>query len=72
MTQSLVRAAGAVIWRRNNSDELEIALIHRPRYDDWSFLKVNWKRMKLKLLQHFEKLWKKLVLPLYLVHLLEN
>lgn len=39
MTQSLVRAAGAVIWRRNNSDELEIALIHRPRYDDWSFPK---------------------------------
>jgi 8-oxo-(d)GTP phosphatase len=30
-----VRAAGAVVWRDNG----EIALVHRPRYDDWSFPK---------------------------------
>jgi 8-oxo-(d)GTP phosphatase len=34
-----ILAAGCVIWRRNNSDEIEIAIVHRPRYDDWSFPK---------------------------------
>lgn len=33
-----VRAAGVVPWRRG-TDGLEILLIHRPRYDDWSFPK---------------------------------
>jgi 8-oxo-dGTP pyrophosphatase MutT (NUDIX family) len=32
-----VRAAGAVLWR--GGDEPEVALIHRPKYDDWSFPK---------------------------------
>ncbi|MFC7447324.1 NUDIX hydrolase [Rhodococcus daqingensis] len=34
-------AAGAVLWRKSptNPYEIEIALIHRPRYDDWSFPK---------------------------------
>ncbi|WP_305092018.1 NUDIX hydrolase [Prescottella sp. R16] len=34
-------AAGAVVWRKSpaNPYEIEIALIHRPRYDDWSFPK---------------------------------
>ncbi|ORL80339.1 bifunctional NUDIX hydrolase/histidine phosphatase family protein [Prescottella equi] len=34
-------AAGAVLWRKspNNPYEIEIALIHRPKYDDWSFPK---------------------------------
>ncbi len=32
-----VFAAGAVLWRRSPFDgSLEIALIHRPKYDDWS------------------------------------
>ncbi|NVI88439.1 NUDIX hydrolase [Actinomadura sp. BRA 177] len=31
----IIRAAGAVLWR----DGPEFALIHRPRYDDWSFPK---------------------------------
>ncbi|HEX2212677.1 MAG TPA: NUDIX hydrolase, partial [Mycobacterium sp.] len=32
-----VLAAGAVLWRAaQNSGEPEVALIHRPRYDDWS------------------------------------
>ncbi|WP_131737880.1 NUDIX hydrolase [Actinomadura roseirufa] len=34
-TESPIRAAGAVLWR----DGPEVALIHRPRYDDWSFPK---------------------------------
>jgi 8-oxo-dGTP pyrophosphatase MutT (NUDIX family) len=33
-----IRAAGAVLWRRS-SRGIEVALIHRPRYDDWSFPK---------------------------------
>jgi 8-oxo-dGTP diphosphatase len=35
-----VLAAGAVLWRANgDSSSPEIALIHRPRYDDWSLPK---------------------------------
>lgn len=33
-----IRAAGAVLWRRSGAG-IEVALIHRPRYDDWSFPK---------------------------------
>lgn len=36
--RTLVRAAGAVVWRES-SGELEVLLVHRPRYDDWSFPK---------------------------------
>ena len=34
-------AAGAIPWRLNsvNKDQLEVLLIHRPRYDDWSWPK---------------------------------
>jgi 8-oxo-dGTP pyrophosphatase MutT (NUDIX family)/phosphohistidine phosphatase SixA len=31
-----VHAAGAVLWR---PDEMPVALVHRPRYDDWSLPK---------------------------------
>jgi 8-oxo-dGTP diphosphatase len=33
-----VRAAGCVVYRRAH-DGLELALVHRPRYDDWSLPK---------------------------------
>jgi 8-oxo-(d)GTP phosphatase len=33
-----VRAAGAVVWRPVRSGA-ELALVHRPKYDDWSFPK---------------------------------
>jgi 8-oxo-(d)GTP phosphatase len=33
-----IRAAGAVLWRPSGRDR-EVALIHRPKYDDWSFPK---------------------------------
>lgn len=33
-----VRAAGGVLWRRVDG-ELRIALVHRPKYDDWSLPK---------------------------------
>jgi 8-oxo-(d)GTP phosphatase len=32
-------AAGAVVWRRSPTGELEVAVIHRPCYNDWSLPK---------------------------------
>jgi 8-oxo-dGTP diphosphatase len=41
----LVRAAGCVLWRRSPvSGDLEICLVHRPKYDDWSHPKGKLKR----------------------------
>jgi 8-oxo-dGTP pyrophosphatase MutT (NUDIX family)/phosphohistidine phosphatase SixA len=34
----LIHAAGAVLWR-SGADGLEVAIVHRPKYDDWSFPK---------------------------------
>jgi 8-oxo-dGTP diphosphatase len=34
-----VKAAGGVVCRRAGDGALEIAVVHRPRYDDWSFPK---------------------------------
>ncbi|MEN9324433.1 MAG: hypothetical protein RL414_187 [Actinomycetota bacterium] len=34
-----VLAAGAVVWRKAKKGGVEILLIHRPRYDDWSLPK---------------------------------
>jgi 8-oxo-dGTP diphosphatase len=36
---SVVRAAGGVVWRPVASGGLEIVLVHRPRYNDWSLPK---------------------------------
>jgi 8-oxo-dGTP diphosphatase len=33
-----VKAAGGVVWRRGPGG-VEVALVHRPRYDDWSLPK---------------------------------
>lgn len=33
-----VRAAGGVVWRADKG-KIEVALVHRPRYDDWSLPK---------------------------------
>jgi 8-oxo-dGTP diphosphatase len=33
-----VKASGGVVWRRSPRG-LEVALVHRPRYDDWSLPK---------------------------------
>jgi len=35
---AVVRAAGALPWRREDG-ELQVVLVHRPRYDDWSWPK---------------------------------
>ena len=34
----IIQAAGAIVWR-NSKDKTEVAIIHRPKYDDWSFPK---------------------------------
>lgn len=41
-----VRAAGCVLWRRPpaSAGGVELCLVHRPRYDDWSFPKGKLKR----------------------------
>lgn len=37
----VVQAAGAVVWRKalDGSEGLEVIVVHRPRYDDWTFPK---------------------------------
>ena len=35
----LIRAAGGVPWRRRPDGQVEVLVVHRPRYDDWSFPK---------------------------------
>jgi 8-oxo-dGTP diphosphatase len=35
----MIQAAGAVLWRKSAGADLEIAIIHRPKYDDWSLPK---------------------------------
>ncbi len=33
---TVVEAAGGVVWRRSGTGDLEVLLVHRPRYDDWT------------------------------------
>ncbi|MBW3548349.1 MAG: NUDIX hydrolase [Actinobacteria bacterium] len=37
--QPVVRAAGGALWRRTPSGDLEVVVVHRPKYDDWSLPK---------------------------------
>lgn len=39
MANHPVLAAGAVLWRHAENDAIEFALVHRPRYDDWTLPK---------------------------------
>jgi 8-oxo-dGTP pyrophosphatase MutT (NUDIX family) len=34
-----VRAAGGVVWRSTDRGGVEVLVVHRPKYDDWSFPK---------------------------------
>jgi 8-oxo-dGTP diphosphatase len=36
---TVVRAAGCAIWRNGDDGVLETAVVHRPKYDDWSLPK---------------------------------
>ena len=33
---TVVQAAGGVVWRRSPTGDVEVLLVHRPRYDDWT------------------------------------
>ena len=35
----MILAAGGVVWREAIDSKIELAIIHRPKYDDWSFPK---------------------------------
>ena len=35
----LIIAAGGVVWRETKDSKVELAIIHRPKYDDWTFPK---------------------------------
>jgi 8-oxo-dGTP diphosphatase len=38
--QHEVLAAGGVVWRRGDGDgDVDVLLVHRPKYDDWSLPK---------------------------------
>jgi 8-oxo-dGTP diphosphatase len=37
--ETIVRAAGGAVWRRAGNGDLEVVLVHRARYDDWSLPK---------------------------------
>jgi 8-oxo-dGTP pyrophosphatase MutT (NUDIX family) len=39
MTNDVVRAAGGLLLRQGSGGTLEVVLVHRPAYDDWSFPK---------------------------------
>lgn len=41
--REVVRAAGGVVWR-GSGDDIEVALVHRPAYDDWSIPKGKLRR----------------------------
>ena len=36
---AIIVAAGGVVWRRDIEGEVQVLLVHRPRYDDWSLPK---------------------------------
>jgi 8-oxo-dGTP diphosphatase len=38
-TEEVVQAAGGVVWRRAEASGVEVLLVHRPKYDDWSLPK---------------------------------
>jgi 8-oxo-dGTP diphosphatase len=37
--EETVRAAGGIVSRRGGDDGIEVLLVHRPRYNDWTFPK---------------------------------
>lgn len=39
VAEKFVRAAGGVIWRPGEGGSVEVLLVHRSRYDDWSLPK---------------------------------
>lgn len=44
VAERIIQAAGGVLWRLSPSAVVEVALVHRPRYDDWSLPKGKLRR----------------------------
>jgi 8-oxo-dGTP diphosphatase len=38
-TEPEILAAGGVVWRRDDEGRLEVAVVYRPKYDDWTLPK---------------------------------
>jgi len=45
---AVIRAAGGVVWRER-AGEVQVAVVHRPRYDDWTLPKGKLKRTESSL-----------------------
>ncbi len=39
IVDGVVQAAGGVVWRAGADGAIEVLLVHRPRYDDWTLPK---------------------------------
>lgn len=54
MADAVIRAAGGLLWRHaanstNGNDAVEVAVIHRPRYNDWTIPKGKLNRGEIDL-----------------------
>ncbi|HTO01499.1 MAG TPA: NUDIX hydrolase [Microthrixaceae bacterium] len=38
-SESVIRAAGGVVWRNSGLGGIEVVVVHRPAYDDWTLPK---------------------------------
>lgn len=52
----MIRAAGGVLWRGPRARR-EVALVHRPRYDDWTLPKGKLKRDESPLVAAVREVW---------------
>jgi hypothetical protein len=43
-TGQMIRAAGGVLWRARGHRAVEVALVQRPKYGDWSLPKGELRR----------------------------
>ncbi len=39
MAEAPVRAAGGVVWRKTPEGDVDVLLVHRPKYGDWTLPK---------------------------------
>jgi 8-oxo-dGTP diphosphatase len=51
------RAAGGVVWRTGTGGAQEVAIVHRPRYDDWSLPKGKLRRGENPIAGAYREVW---------------
>jgi phosphohistidine phosphatase SixA/ADP-ribose pyrophosphatase YjhB (NUDIX family) len=54
---TMIEAAGTLLWRPAEGGGNELALVHRPRYDDWSFPKGKLERNEHPLVAAVRETW---------------